>query len=71
MVKKSIALANLKIYYSWKNIKTSCNNNEFKISVTTWNDEFELPDESYFISDIQDYFVYIKKNIMKILIIVQ
>ena len=40
---KSIVLSNLSIYYRWKNIKSSCNNNKFKISAPTWNDEFELP----------------------------
>ena len=49
---KSIALSNLTIYYTWKNIKRSYNNNKFKISALTWNDEFELPDGSYSISDI-------------------
>ena len=58
---KSIALSNLSIYYRWKNIK-SYNNNKFKISAPTWNDEFELPDGSYSISDIQDYFEYILKK---------
>ena len=53
---KTIALSNLSIYYTWKNIKSSYNNNKFKISAPTWNDEFELPDGSYSISDIQDYF---------------
>ena len=53
---KSIALSNLAVYYTWKNITKSYNNNKFKISVPTWNDEFELPHESYLISDIQDYF---------------
>ena len=56
---KIIALPNLSIYYTWKNIKNSYNNNKFKISAPTWNDEFELPDGSYSISDIQDYFEYI------------
>ena len=56
---KVIALSNLIIYYTWKNIKSSYNNNKFKISAPTWNDEFELPDGSYSISDIQDYFEYI------------
>ena len=56
---KVIALSNLSIYYTWKNIKSSYNNNKFKISAPTWNDEFELPDGSYSISDIQDYFEYI------------
>ena len=56
---KVIALSNRSIYYTWENIKSSYNNNKFKISGTTWNDEFKLPDGSYFVSDIQDYFEYI------------
>ena len=51
---KAIALSNLSIYYTWKNIKSSYNNNKFKISATRWNDEFELPGGSYSVSDIQD-----------------
>ena len=50
--KNVIALSNLSIYYTWKNIKSTYNNNKFKISAPTWNDEFELPDGSYSISDI-------------------
>ena len=57
-----IALSNLSIYYTWKNIKKSYKNNKFKISAPIWNEEFELPDESYSISDIQDYFEYILKK---------
>ena len=57
--KSIIALSNLSISYTWKNIKSSCNNNKFKISTPTWNDEFELPDGSFSLSDIQDYFEYI------------
>ena len=53
---KNIALANLSIYYTLKNIKPEYNNNEFKISALTWNDELNLPDGSYSVSDIQDYF---------------
>ena len=45
-----------------ENIKNSCNNNKFKIFAPTWNDEFELPDGSYSVSDIQDYFEYILKK---------
>ena len=56
---RSIALSNLRIYYTWRNIKSSYNNNKCKISASTWNDEFELPDGSYSISDIQDYLEYI------------
>ena len=57
---KNIALANLSIYYTWKNITSAYNNNKFKISAPTWHDEFNLPDGSYSVSDIQDYFEYIK-----------
>ena len=56
---KIVALSNLSIYYTWKNIKRSYNNNKFKISAPTWNDKFELQDRSYSVSDIQDYFEYI------------
>ena len=59
---KIIALSNFSIYYTWKNIKSSYNNNKFKISAPTWNDKFELPDGSYSVSDIQDYFEYILKK---------
>ena len=59
---KVIALSNLSIYYTWKNIKSSYNNNKFKISAPTWNEEFTLPDGSYSVSDIQDYFEYIMKK---------
>ena len=60
--KKTVALSNLSIYYTCKNIKSSYNNNKFKISAPTWNEEFELPDGSYSVSDIQDYFEYILKK---------
>ena len=59
---KVIALPNLSIYYTWRNIKTSYKNNKFKISTPTWNDEIELPDGSYSVSNIQDYFEYILKK---------
>ena len=59
---KSVALSNLSIYYTWKNVKSSYNNNKFKISALTWSEEFKLPDRSYSISDIQDYFEYILKK---------
>ena len=54
---KLIALWNLK-----KNVKSSYNNNKFKISPPTWNDEFKLLDGSYSVSNIQDYFEYIFKK---------
>ena len=60
--KKIIALSNVSMYYTWNNIKSSYNNNKFKISAPTWNEEFTLPDGSYSVSDIQDYFQYILKK---------
>ena len=59
---KSIALANLSIYCTCKNIKSEYNNNKFKISAPTWNETFDLPDGSYSIPDIQDYFGFIIKK---------
>ena len=59
---KNMSLTNLSIYYTWRNIKSEYNNNKFKISASTWNDEFILHDGSYSVSDIQDYFEYIIKK---------
>ena len=59
---KNMALANLSIYYTWKNIKSEYNNNKFKISGPNWNDTFDLPDGSYSIADIQNYFEFIMKK---------
>ena len=59
---KSIALSNLDVFYTWKNIQSSYNSNKFKTSAPSQNHEFELPDRSYLISDIQDYFEYILKK---------
>ena len=53
---KYVALSNLSIYYIWKDVKKSYKNNKFKISAPTWNEELELLDGSYSVSDIQDYF---------------
>ena len=59
---KYIALSNLSIYYTWKNIKKLYKNNKFKISAPTSNEEFELPDGLYSITDIQDYFEHVLKK---------
>ena len=59
---KNKALANLSIFYTWKNIKSEYNNNKFKISAPTWNYTFDLLDGSYSISNIQDYFEFIIKK---------
>ena len=59
---KNMAVANLSIYYTWKNIKSEYNNNKFKILAPTWNNTFDLHDGSYSIADIQDYFEFIIKK---------
>ena len=60
--KKTVALSNLSICYTWKNVKSSYNNNKLKISDPTWSKKSELPDGSYSISDIQANFEYILKK---------
>ena len=59
---KNMALGNLSIYYTWKNVKSTYNNNKFKISARSWIETFDLPDGSYNISEIQDYIEYIIKK---------
>ena len=61
-LKKNMALVNLSIYYTWENIKSEYNNNKFKIFAPTWNETFDLPDCSYSLADIQDYFEFIIKK---------
>ena len=64
---KNISLANLSIYYTWKNVKSDYNNNKFKISAPTWNDTFNVPD-GYFedivkkhetIAEVSPVFIYV------------
>ena len=59
---KNIALANLSIYYTWKYVKSDYNKNKFKISAPTWSDTFDVPDGSYSIAALQNYFEYIIKK---------
>ena len=59
---KTIALANLSIYYTWQNVKSLVDNNKFKITARPWDETFNLPDSSYSISYIQDYFEFIIKK---------
>ena len=68
---KYIFLSNFNLYYTWKNIKKSYKNNKLKISSPMWNEIFELPAGSYSVSDIQNCFEYIIKNMKKWLIILQ
>ena len=63
---ETMAVGSLSIYYTWKNVKSTYNNNKFKISTPAWNDTFDLPDGSYNISEIQDYIEYIIKKHKKI-----
>ena len=59
---KHVALQNLSIYYKWKNIRKQYKNNKLKIIVSTYNDEFELPDGSYSVSNIEDCIEFIIKK---------
>ena len=62
---KNMALANLSIYYTWKNVKSA------PISAPTWSQKFDLPDGSYNIPEIQYYFECIIKNTKQLLILHQ
>ena len=57
-----VSLSNFSVCYTWKNIQKSYKNNKFKTSSPTWNEEFQLPDGSYSVSDIEDYFETIIKK---------
>ena len=59
---KHVALQNLCIYYTWRNIRKHYKNNKLKIIAPTWNDEFELPDSSYSVSNIHDCIEYLIKK---------
>ena len=61
----------LSIYHTSNNIKKSYKNNKFKNSSPRWNEEFGLPDGTYFVSDIKNYFEHILKNVRQLLIILQ
>ena len=56
---RHVALQNLSFCYTWKYITWQCKNNKLKIISPTWNDEFELLDGSYTVSDIQEYIEFI------------
>ena len=68
---KYVALSKFSIYCAWKNIRKSYKNDKFRISAPTWNEELELADGSYSVSDIQNYFKYIFKNLRQLMIILQ
>ena len=55
----------MKWRFTWRNIKKACKNKKFKISAPIWNDEFELPDRSYSVSNIQGSFKYNNNNNIK------
>ena len=52
---KYIAISNLTIYYTWKNIKMSYKNNKFKISAPTWSEKFELSDGRHTAQKMEDF----------------
>ena len=59
---KTIALANFSIHYTWQNVKEEYKNNKFQLIGPTWDETFDLPNGSYTIANIQDYFFYIIKK---------
>ena len=59
---KHVALQNLSIYCTWKNVRKQWKKNKLEIIAPTWKDEFELPDGSYSVSNIQDCIEFIIKN---------
>ena len=63
---KHVPLQTLSIYHTMKYIRKQYRNNKLKIIAPTRNDEFELPDGSYSVSDIQDFIEYIIKRNMKL-----
>ena len=52
----------MSIYYTWQNVKSEYKSNKFKISSSTWDEIFDLPNGSYTTADIQDYFKFIIKK---------
>ena len=68
---KYVALSKFSTYCAWKNIRKSYKNDKFRMSAPTWNEELELADGSYSVSDIQNYFKYIFKNLRQLMIILQ
>ena len=66
-----VSLSNLSIYYTWRNITKEYNNNKFKITTPKWEENFTLPDGSYSIFDIDEYFrlIFQKHNATKTIFI--
>ena len=60
---KNMALGSLSIYYTWKDVNSTYNNNKLKISAPNWNETFDLPDGSYNIPTLQNYLEYIIKKL--------
>ena len=59
---RKISLVNLSIHHTWQNIKDEYKNNRFEIIGPTWDETFDLPDGSYTVADIQDYFLWVIKK---------
>ena len=50
-------MSDLSIHYTWHDIREQYNNNKFRLSGPTWSKDVTLPDGSYEISQIQNYFL--------------
>ena len=61
-VQIGFTLQSVCIYYTFKNIRKQYKTNKPKIIALTWNNDFELPDGSYYVSDTQDYIECIIKD---------
>ena len=62
MPHRHIALSNLSIFYTLRNVTKKLNNGKFKITTPSWSEEFELPEGSYTVKDIDNYFQFIVKK---------
>ena len=59
---KRLSPYQISAFITRRKTKSSCYINKSEISAPTWHDKFELPDGSYSVTDIQDYFEYILKK---------
>ena len=59
---RHLALSSASLYYTWKNVTKAAGNGKFKIKTGTWEEEFELPEGSYSVADVNGYFQYIIKK---------
>ena len=65
MPHRHIALSNLSIYYTCRNITKKLNNGKFKITTSSWSEEFELPEGSYTVQILIVIFSLLSKSTQK------